>query len=203
MAKCTDHTHERVQSSSPSTSPARTICLTCRRQKARDRYRDTRNIQLEWPCLTCGGLTGWTLKENGNTTGGQKRKYCTECAPYLKFYTTCANFQISKFMWDAMYFEQEGQCAMASCSREAYAVDHDHACCPIKGKSCGRCVRGLLCSRCNNGLSFIEDSMWVQAAHEYLDYNEYWSSGRACLTPEEQAEDLINKMFPAKKAAVR
>jgi hypothetical protein len=36
-------------------------------------------------------------------------------------------------------------------------VDHDHACCPGK-KSCGKCLRGVLCQGCNAALSHVKDS---------------------------------------------
>lgn len=44
------------------------------------------------------------------------------------------------------------------------SVDHDHRCCPAKGTSCGACIRGLLCSRCNNGLGLFRDDVDVLAA---------------------------------------
>jgi hypothetical protein len=38
------------------------------------------------------------------------------------------------------------------------AIDHDHRCCPTSAKSCGQCVRGLLCGRCNAAAGLLKDS---------------------------------------------
>lgn len=39
-------------------------------------------------------------------------------------------------------------------------VDHDHSCCPGEG-SCGLCVRGLLCHRCNHTIASLESLLEV------------------------------------------
>lgn len=41
-------------------------------------------------------------------------------------------------------------------------VDHDHSCCPGP-KSCGRCVRGLLCRTCNSAAGLLQDDALVAA----------------------------------------
>ena len=46
-------------------------------------------------------------------------------------------------------------------------VDHDHACCQRKNRSCGGCIRGLLCHTCNIALGHIERRYAM--ARVYLD----------------------------------
>lgn len=46
-------------------------------------------------------------------------------------------------------------------------VDHDHSCCDSP-TSCGDCVRGLLCSRCNYHIAWIENN--IESTVEYLKW---------------------------------
>ena len=70
-----------------------------------------------------------------------------------------------------MFIAQGGRCATCSTQRAGqvrWGIDHDHSCCP-KG-SCGRCVRGLLCSGCNFAIGHAnDDAARLRAAADYLD----------------------------------
>ena len=111
----------------------------------------------------------------------------TECLCGRKL--TEHNLKISKFMCSRCYHllnrhklsfqayaelldKQEGVCAICKTSPETdkfLCVDHDHSCCPTKAKSCGKCVRGLLCNACNTGLGLFRDSpTLLDRAKDYL-----------------------------------
>jgi hypothetical protein len=53
---------------------------------------------------------------------------------------------------------QEGKCKACKESANMLQVDHDHSCCSGP-KSCGKCVRGLLCGNCNKILGLANDSV--------------------------------------------
>jgi hypothetical protein len=69
------------------------------------------------------------------------------------------NYGITIEEYDALLEKQDGKCVgcLVSPTNKRFAVDHDHSCCPGR-KSCGRCVRGLLCSSCNTALGLLKEN---------------------------------------------
>lgn len=107
--------------------------------------------------------------------------YCYSCLRFLppskNSSTQCDRCRKLKsrynLTWDAyttILDLQNGNCAI--CTNElgdgrSY-VDHDHSCCPGT-KSCGSCVRGILCLSCNTSLGgFKDDPDILQKAIDYL-----------------------------------
>jgi hypothetical protein len=65
---------------------------------------------------------------------------------------------------------QNGLCGI--CGNEpgerGWQIDHDHSCCEGE-KSCGECVRGLLCFNCNIGIGYLKENIAIlQNAIHYL-----------------------------------
>jgi hypothetical protein len=59
-----------------------------------------------------------------------------------------------------------------------FCIDHDHECCPGV-RSCGKCVRGLLCRRCNAGVG-----MFLNDVHRLLGAVAYLERGTLIWGPE-------------------
>lgn len=97
-------------------------------------------------------------------------------AAYNRSFTKKANgikakYNITADEYDTMLLAQGGVCAIClkpPTGRRRLSVDHDHACCDTE-KSCGQCIRGLLCVRCNALLHALEAQTWRLRAEDYLN----------------------------------
>lgn len=82
-------------------------------------------------------------------------------------------YRISLAEYNAMLASQGYECLIcrvheSECEKR-FCVDHDHSCCPGE-RTCGSCIRGLLCGPCNRGLgSFLDDASQLRAAAKYLE----------------------------------
>lgn len=87
-------------------------------------------------------------------------------------YAPYRRYKLTPDAYAALLESQGGRCAIcgtASSLEAGMHVDHDHGCCPSRKKSCGKCVRGLLCSACNLMLGYAKDDPDVlRQAIKYL-----------------------------------
>ena len=103
-----------------------------------------------------------------------------EFAREMKKYGTTVDWYRDKLI------AQNGLCVLCSHLSHHHGtiqrlqVDHDHEHCDLHTKSCGKCLRGLLCADCNILLSYIERVLkegtivpnkgtWLSKALAYLD----------------------------------
>lgn len=85
------------------------------------------------------------------------------------------NLTFSQFQ--SLLDKQDGKCA--GCNKEhtdidKLHIDHDHSCCPrpVRGhrKTCGKCIRGLLCGDCNRLIGLAKDNpSTLRSLADYLD----------------------------------
>lgn len=85
--------------------------------------------------------------------------------------------------YEELLARQGGVCAICRRrpTKNRLSVDHDHRCCPGR-RSCGKCIRGLLCKECNYhllGAICHETQLGVAYAHEVLDRVKAYLAG--CL----------------------
>lgn len=75
-------------------------------------------------------------------------------------------YKLTKEQYEQLLDAQGGTCAVCSKkpNRSYLSVDHDHACCPT-AKTCGNCIRGLLCQSCNSFLGRVDDDLTTVNAY--------------------------------------
>lgn len=126
-------------------------------------------------CITCNS---WRRETE---FGEQKTKTSpdglnTSCRKCRRRKSMLLKFGITPEQYDEMFERQNSLCAMCmeppEGERPLY-VDHDHRCCPDRDYTCGECIRGLLCYRCNLGLGQLRDRVDIlERGIVYMKYFE-------------------------------
>lgn len=106
-------------------------------------------------CFRC---KQWLLEAEYHFNKSTGDTLATEC----KICAVAGQQRMTRNDIDILLKNQNNACAICSEPFEGkFAIDHDHSCCPgknlRKGKTCGKCVRGLLCRGCNHGLGNFRD----------------------------------------------
>lgn len=131
---------------------------------------------LSYACSECTRRANRMWRESSPTHREKNRKklaelYRDDPDTYLNYRYRSA-YGITLARYNEMLAEQGGACAICRQRPDGQrlAVDHDHSCCPTAKKSCGKCVRGLLCARCNRGIGYFDDdSAMLKRAAAYIN----------------------------------
>lgn len=84
-------------------------------------------------------------------------------------------FKLSIEGRQALLAKQNGKCKICGTDNpgtRGWQIDHSHSCCPGRKKTCGKCIRGILCVPCNKGLGDFKDNPeTLKRAIQYLEEN--------------------------------
>lgn len=121
------------------------ICKDCHKEYRKAHYNSNRNKYI-------AKARAWELASGGKI--------------FLRYGLTDEALQ-------AMMDKYQGMCWLCR-KKPAVHIDHDHTCCSIRSQqTCGKCIRGVLCSGCNTGLGQLGDSLeGLERATLYLQQHE-------------------------------
>lgn len=143
-----------------SSSNGRAAVIAARRAKSQE-SEDGRI------CLTCDTWKPWSSFSNDKRRECGKTSNCIDCGNWR---TMKSRLGISRQEWDWLHAQQEERCALCGepeNKNSRLSLDHDHSC-HGPGRSCKKCIRGLLCDLCNRMLGLVEQRDLNRA--RFLDY---------------------------------
>lgn len=133
-------------------------------------YADLRSRGM-WRCKDCDKelpLGAFYIRKSGKDRG---KPTAARCRAHVLAADSRTDWKYNTD-YAAMLASQGGRCAICGTAeprgKGKFHVDHDHSCCGEK-RSCGKCVRGLLCQRCNTGIGYFDDNPdLMRKAIEYV-----------------------------------
>lgn len=168
-SRCIPCLAERVGNPDASEKP----CAKCAVSKPLDQFK---------PDNRSADGTSNTCKECWNAAHRQWRKDNPEAQQRRARRDTLRLHGMTEDSYALLLESQGGTCAICRTSDPgsgSFRVDHDHACCP-GDRSCGQCVRGLLCHNCNVALGLLaDDPSRLLAAADYVGRSSKTKGGGA------------------------
>lgn len=156
-------------------------CRTCRAEKQLDQmqnaWHNIRQRRVYGPdCKECRSAKRRAdVKGKARDAARKRERYAAE-AEYRTRQQDIAllwRYGITREQYDERWDSQGHACAICRRtepgSQRGWHLDHDHKCCPDPARSCGKCVRGILCNGCNVALGGFQDNPdHLLAAWAYL-----------------------------------
>jgi hypothetical protein len=97
----------------------------------------------------------------------KQNSYCKKCKDIIGTNQNLKKYKLTSEAYVELEKLQNGTCAICNkpeSNRKRLSVDHDHLCCPTTKNdvsTCGKCIRGLICFRCNTALGMIYDDIEI------------------------------------------
>lgn len=151
---------------------------TCGKWMPRSRAYCARSPQHHGECRTAKALEDHRQRKTERRRG--KTLDTPEARAKWRRAHKFVRFGITEERFNRMLAAQGYACGIC---REPFGdgricIDHDHACCPVsadgRSRSCGECVRGLLCVRCNTWLGWMDK--YGKLARAYLASPRPWAA---------------------------
>ena len=149
------------------------ICSSCKIEKSLGHFNNNKSARdgKQWQCKECH-------KKNWN-----HRKYSEAGKQYYQNNKEKSAerqrrrlYNLNQEEYNEILKAQNYGCAICGYNpkekEKSLGVDHDHSCCPGK-KSCGKCIRGLLCDNHNKTLGLIKED--ISTLHKMEDYLRKYS----------------------------
>lgn len=161
--------HGDVQAHIPIAHPTEVVdgmkaCTSCRGVKPVSEFGPsarTKSTGLTSRCREC--------------LNGERRAYCEKNSDHIREQSAWASrkyrFGITEEQYNSMLESQGGVCKICKSppANRRLSIDHDHSCC-VGPKTCGNCIRALLCNPCNTILGLAGDEPdRLRAAAKYLE----------------------------------
>lgn len=123
----------------------------------------------------CHECDRWVSVDKFSAHNATKDKLQPICAECVNSKSKARAYHLTPVDIAQMLAAQKYKCCICAVDiRGARFIDHDHACCPDRNNTCGKCIRGLLCGACNLGLgAFRDDISRMRAAIKYLRRNQH------------------------------